>query len=57
MGTETVLIIEDDGDTQANLRDILELDGYRIETAASVRETLVERDWSALFTHTRKSRG
>jgi signal transduction histidine kinase len=44
-----VLIIEDDPDTQANLRDILELDGYRTEIAASVRETLVERDWSEFF--------
>ena len=44
-----VLIIEDDPDTQANLRDILELDGFQIEIAASVRETLVERDWSQLF--------
>jgi signal transduction histidine kinase len=44
-----VLIIEDDPDTQANLQDILELDGYRVEVAASVQETLVERDWSELF--------
>ena len=44
-----VLIIEDDPDTQANLQDILELDGYRTEIAASIRETLVERDWSELF--------
>lgn len=44
-----VLIIEDDPDTQANLRDILELDGYRTEVAASVQETLLERDWGQLF--------
>lgn len=44
-----VLIIEDDLDTQANLRDILELDGYQVELAASVQETLVDRDWSRLF--------
>lgn len=44
-----VLIIEDDPDTQANLRDILELDGFQTEIAASVKETLIERDWSSLF--------
>ncbi len=44
-----VLIVEDDLDTQANLQSILELDGYQIEVATSVKETLVERDWSSLF--------
>lgn len=44
-----VLIIEDDPDTQANLQSILELDGYQTEIAASVQETLVERDWANLF--------
>ena len=44
-----VLIIEDDPDTRANLQDILVLDGYQTETAGSVAETLVERDWSQLF--------
>lgn len=34
----SVLIIEDDDDTRANLRDILELDGYCVETAASAGE-------------------
>ena len=27
----TALIVEDDDDTRANLCDILELDGYRVE--------------------------
>lgn len=44
-----VLIIEDDLDAQANLRDILELDGYAVEVAASVAETLQDRDWGAVF--------
>jgi signal transduction histidine kinase len=44
-----VLIVEDDPETQANLQSILELDGYQIETAGSVKETLVERDWANLF--------
>ena len=44
-----VLVIEDDGDTQANLKEILELDGYAVDVAASVRETLQDRDWTLLF--------
>ncbi|MEM9826433.1 MAG: ATP-binding protein [Planctomycetota bacterium] len=44
-----VLVIEDDPDTQSNLRDILEMDGYEVECAATVRETLLPRDWGALF--------
>ena len=30
-----LLVIDDDEDTRANLRDLLELDGYRVEAAAS----------------------
>jgi len=41
-----VLIVEDDEDTQANLRDILELDDWRVETAGSVAEVFARRDWS-----------
>ena len=33
-----VLVIEDDPDTQENLRDILELDGAAVDAALSVRE-------------------
>jgi signal transduction histidine kinase len=40
-----VLIIDDDPDTRANLRDILELDDYRVETAGSVAETLHRDNW------------
>lgn len=35
-----VLIIEDDGDARANLRDILELDNYEVELASSLAEGL-----------------
>jgi len=35
-----ILVIEDDQDAQANLRDILEMDGYAIETARSMSEAL-----------------
>ncbi len=42
----SVLIVEDDGDTRANLRDILELDDFRVDEAATVAEALETRDWS-----------
>ena len=41
-----VLIVDDDPDTRANLRDILELDDYRVETAGSVAEVLVRDRWA-----------
>ena len=44
-----VLVVEDDLDTQANLRDILELDGYVVDVATNVSETLQTRDWDAVF--------
>lgn len=43
-----VLVIEDDPDTRANLCDILELDGYRVETAGSVAEALNRTNWSEI---------
>ena len=43
---ETEDVIDDDADTRANLRDILELDGYEIEMAGSVAETLNRNNWS-----------
>jgi PAS domain S-box-containing protein len=43
-----ILIIEDDADTCANLTDILELDGYRISTVGTARETLALRNWSEI---------
>jgi two-component system, LuxR family, sensor kinase FixL len=39
-----VLIVEDDADTRENLRDILELDEYRVGTAASATEALSHAD-------------
>ena len=43
-----VLVIDDDADTRANLRDILELDGYFVETAASAAETLQRDTWPSI---------
>lgn len=40
-----VLIIEDDPDTRANLRDLLELDGYRVQSAARFDEAMARPDW------------
>jgi signal transduction histidine kinase len=43
-----VLVIDDDADTRANLRDILELDGYRVETAGSAGEALHRDSWPSV---------
>jgi two-component system sensor kinase FixL len=43
-----VLVIEDDADTRANLRDILELDDYRVETAGTAREVLQRQNWESV---------
>jgi signal transduction histidine kinase len=40
-----ILVIEDDADACANLRDILELDGHRVVTAAGAAEALDRDDW------------
>jgi len=42
----TVLVIDDDADARENLRDLLELDGYHVETAGTVVETLARDDWA-----------
>jgi signal transduction histidine kinase len=42
-----VLVIDDDVDTQANLRDILELDDYIVATAATAAEALNRSNWPA----------
>lgn len=44
----SVLIIEDDADTRANLSDILELDQHRVAMAATVAEALARRDWEEI---------
>jgi PAS domain S-box-containing protein len=41
-----VLVVDDDADTRANLRDILDLDGHTIETAGTVAEVLARRSWT-----------
>jgi signal transduction histidine kinase len=41
-----VLIIEDDEATRANLRDILELDSYAVESVGTVADALHRDDWS-----------
>lgn len=43
-----ILIIEDDADTRANLRDILELDDHWIEAAATAAEALARNDWASI---------
>ncbi|WP_406695616.1 PAS domain S-box protein [Singulisphaera sp. Ch08] len=43
-----ILVIEDDTDTQANLRDILELDDHRVEAASTAAEALARDDWSTI---------
>ncbi len=41
-----ILAIDDDADTLSNLRDILELDDYHVDTAASAAEALDRVHWS-----------
>src|SRR5687768_1763870 len=43
-----VLVIEDDEGARHNLRDILELDDYAVQTAASAREALDREGWGQL---------
>jgi two-component system sensor kinase FixL len=45
-----VLVVEDDPDTRANLCDILELDGFSVETAGTVAEALNRNNWSEITT-------
>ena len=41
-----ILVIEDDADTRANLRDILELDGHRVALAGTAAEARRRDDWA-----------
>ena len=41
-----VLVVDDDPDTRSNLRDILELDDYRVETASTAAEVLRRNEWN-----------
>jgi PAS domain S-box-containing protein len=43
-----VLVIDDDADTRANLCDILEMDGYQVETAGTAGEALNRTNWHDL---------
>jgi two-component system sensor kinase FixL len=45
---QRVLVVEDDADARDNMRDILELDGYLIETATSVADVKRRGDWSGM---------
>jgi PAS domain S-box-containing protein len=40
-----VLVVDDDEDTRLNLRDILELAGYRVQVAGTARELLGRERW------------
>jgi PAS domain S-box-containing protein len=40
-----VLVVDDDPDTRANLRDVLELDGYEVEAAGTAAAALARDDW------------
>jgi signal transduction histidine kinase len=40
-----ILVIEDDADARANLRDILELDDHRVAVAGSAGEAMARDDW------------
>ncbi|MGE0605718.1 MAG: ATP-binding protein [Pirellulales bacterium] len=44
-----IVIVEDDADTCANLSDILALDNFQVETAASLAEAAQRSDWSNVF--------
>ncbi len=43
-----ILVVDDDEDTRANLRDILELDDYQVATAGTAAEALARDDWGRL---------
>jgi two-component system, LuxR family, sensor kinase FixL len=45
-----VLVVEDDADARANLCDILEMDGCKVETAGTVAEALNRNNWSEIST-------
>lgn len=44
-----IVVVEDDFDTRANLRDILELDGFSVSGAGSAAEALSRADWAEVF--------
>lgn len=48
-GAGTVLIVDDDPDTRANLRDILELDGFKAREAGTASQVRALQDWSEVI--------
>jgi signal transduction histidine kinase len=46
--TSRLLVVEDDKDTQSNLRDILELDGYQVDAVATIEQAR-QKDWHEFF--------
>ena len=42
----SILAIEDDQDALANLRDILELDGYHVTGVSTLKEATDRSSWS-----------
>src|SRR5687768_16226078 len=45
-GEVLVFVVDDDDDTRTNLRDILELDGYKIAEASCASELFALPDWN-----------
>jgi PAS domain S-box-containing protein len=43
-----ILVIDDDADTRLNLVDILEMDGYGVQTAATKAEALARSNWDEI---------
>jgi signal transduction histidine kinase len=43
-----LLVVEDDQDTQSNLHDILELDGYEVDAVSSIKQAR-QKDWNEYF--------
>jgi two-component system sensor kinase FixL len=43
-----VLVVDDDADTRSNLCDILELDNFQVETAATAAEVLARTNWDGV---------
>lgn len=43
-----LLVIEDDDGARANLRDILELEGYRVDTVGTMEEATRRTDWAEI---------
>jgi DNA-binding NtrC family response regulator len=41
-----IVVVDDDDDTRLNLSDLLDLDGYRVESAGSASELFSRSNWS-----------